>query len=496
MTMSEPHSNYKWRPLTDLSEADQAAASDELPVLAKTWREQRDDLDARQVEEFNERLQREWAIETGIIEHVYTLDRGTTQILIERGIDAAFIGHDNTNQAPELVAAIIGDQKAAVEWLFDVIRQRQLVSVSFIKQLHALMTRRQVWVHGLDQFGNSTKTKLRHGEYKAEPNNPKRPDGSVHEYSPPLQVASEMERLVSLHNKHVVEGVAPEVEATWLHHRFTQIHPFQDGNGRVARALASLELIRAGWFPLVVTRDDRVRYIDALEGADQGDLAPLVQLFVTIEKRAFRRALGLAEQVRQEAERLDQMIDAIGAMFSRRDEVARVELDKAKELAHRLWIFTDQRLEGVKDELEGRIGNGKVQRKVAVQRAQDDDSDRRHWHRYQVVQAASALDYFANIAEFHEWVRLNFITEAGRAELLVSFHGLGQDYRGVIGVSACFYRRQVADDSESQIVELEAVTDEVFQVTYNDEAAAVERRFKLWLEAALLQGLDQWRRGE
>ena len=33
---------------------------------------------------------------------------------------------------------------------------------------------------------------------------------------------------------------AREIEATWLHHRFTQIHPFQDGNGRVARALASL----------------------------------------------------------------------------------------------------------------------------------------------------------------------------------------------------------------------------------------------------------------
>jgi hypothetical protein len=43
--------------------------------------------------EFEKRLRREWAIETGIIEDVYTLDRGVTRILIEKGIDAALIPH-------------------------------------------------------------------------------------------------------------------------------------------------------------------------------------------------------------------------------------------------------------------------------------------------------------------------------------------------------------------------------------------------------------------
>ena len=43
----------------------------------------------------------------------------------------------------------------------------------------------------------------------------------------------------------------PEVEAAWLHHRFGQIHPFQDGNGRVARALATMIFLRAGFVPLV-----------------------------------------------------------------------------------------------------------------------------------------------------------------------------------------------------------------------------------------------------
>lgn len=84
--------------------------------------------------------------------------------------------------------------------------------------------------------------------------------------------------------------VPPEVEAAWLHQRFAQIHPFQDGNGRVARALASLVFLRAGWFPLVVHRDDRGEYIDCLEQADSGDLSALVNLLGRIQDRIYYNA--------------------------------------------------------------------------------------------------------------------------------------------------------------------------------------------------------------
>jgi Fic family protein len=70
-----------------------------------------------------------------------------------------------------------------------------------------------------------------------------------------------------------------------LHHAFTQIHPFEDGNGRVARALASLIFLKPSWFPVVVTRDDREKYIEALERADSGELRPLVALFVQSQRR-------------------------------------------------------------------------------------------------------------------------------------------------------------------------------------------------------------------
>ena len=53
--------------------------------------------------------------------------------------------------------------------------------------------------------------------------------------------------------------------------------PFEDGNGRVGRAISSLVLIEDGWLPLTVTRTDRLSYIDALRAADGGDLGSLVR---------------------------------------------------------------------------------------------------------------------------------------------------------------------------------------------------------------------------
>lgn len=494
--MDEAGVSHRWRPIEDLTADDEAAASDELPALVATWDEVRHGLADEQVELFNERLHREWAIETGIIEHIYTLDRGTTQLLIERGIDASLIAHDDSDQPPGYVAGIIQDQKAAVEWLFTVVKQERPLTTSFIKELHALMTGRQRYADGQDQFGRSVQLELRHGDYKRRPNNPTRTDGTLQEYCPPEQVTSEMDRLVSLHAEHLARGVAPDVEAAWLHHRFAQIHPFEDGNGRVARAIASLVLIRWRWFPLVVTRNDRSRYIDALEAADRGSLDQLVRLFATIEKRAFVRALSIAEQVQREAERVDQMLDAIGEMFGKRDEAIRSEFDQAKETAVLAWEHTRARFAQVASELEKRMAGSPVERRTFTDYGADDDPERRIWNRFQVVDTARRLDYFANMRDFHAWARLGLVTENGRSEILLSFHAVGSEFRGVVGASTSFYRRQEADEIEHQIIELQPVCEDLFQINYKEEPSSVMRRFRPWLEETLVEGLDQWRRGE
>jgi Fic family protein len=70
---------------------------------------------------------------------------------------------------------------------------------------------------------------------------------------------------------------APHVpaELAWLHARFEQVHPFLDGNGRTGRLLLNLLLVRLGYPPAIIRKADRVRYLAALEHADEGDCGPL-----------------------------------------------------------------------------------------------------------------------------------------------------------------------------------------------------------------------------
>ena len=100
----------------------------------------------------------------------------------------------------------------------------------------------------------------RGGFKTAAQQSPGGPDGEIHEYCPPEQVESELDNLVSLYEATQGEsgGHHQLLVAAWLHHRFTQIHPFQDGNGRVAPALLTWHLVKAGYLPVVVKRDDRV----------------------------------------------------------------------------------------------------------------------------------------------------------------------------------------------------------------------------------------------
>jgi Fic family protein len=483
-----------WRPIEDLPSDFPKLASPELRPLADVWREQKELLegsDALRI--FNERLQRKWAIETGIIERVYTLDRGVTQLLIEQGIDANLIPSDATDKDPQLVAQIISDQEAAVEGLFAFVRGERELSTSYIRELHAALMRSQNTTTALDQFGRLTEIEILRGEYKRAPNNPVRENGIAHEYCPPEQVTAEMDRLVAMHAEHEEQGIAPEVEAAWLHHRFTQIHPFQDGNGRVARALATLIFIKAGWFPLVVTRDDRLRYLDALEAADNGDLLLLIRLFASLEKRAFVGALSEAGRVLRQRH-VDQVIDAARDLFESRQAALREEWDQARDIARDLQLDAFGRMDRIAGRLRTEIGRYNDDYRFRAD-TEPFDGDRDHYFRWQIIQTAKELDYFANTSPgYRSWVRLILTTDTP-AEILLSFHGIGRDFRGVMAASMSFFRREETEEGEREIADLVVLTDEVFQINYREDLTDALDRFGEWFEEALVRGLEVWRAG-
>lgn len=474
-----------WHHINDYEIDPQQLADKELAALSSVWVEQRAKLgESLPIEEFTERLKREWAIETGLIEQLYTLDRGITELMIEQGVNAALIPHRST-QEPELAAAMIGDQKDAIESVFSFVNGSRDLSTSYIKELHSLFTRHQKSAEGRDQFGQSVVVPLIRGEYKRQPNNPTRPDGTLHAYCPPEHVAAEMDNLIALHSQH--DSVAPEVEAAWLHHRFAQIHPFQDGNGRIARALATLIFLKANWLPLVVRDADRAPYIDALEQADGGDLHSLIAFFSKLQRQQFVRALGIASDLETRT-RVDARIRAIGTRLANRRQELALEWEAAKANAMRLQEIAKVRLDEVCSMLEQALQDEALSFFVDQE---SDEGSRSHWFQNQIVSTAKKLDYYANTRHYRSWARL-VLKDGSQVQVLVSFHCIGFQFQGVLACSATWFRRVPTEDGGNETEGQSALSDDVFQINYKERLEDLESRFSDWLEAAIERGLALW----
>ncbi len=286
---------HHWHPIEDLPEEFVGYSPPGLEALTKLWPQRVEEARASgELDRFLTRLKRRWSIETGAVEGLYQLSRGVAETLIERGFIAALIPHGANGQLPEEIAMILEDHEYVLDGLFEFVAAKRDLTTSYIKQLHQAICRTQETAAGRDPFGNKTQIPLRKGTWKMRPNSPRRKDGLTHQYCPPEQVDIEIERLLRLHHEHMEKGVSPVVEAAWLHHRFVQIHPFQDGNGRVTRCLSTLVLLRARLLPMIVRVDEKEVYYDTLQAADGGDLRPLIQLIFEDQRRSVREISILA----------------------------------------------------------------------------------------------------------------------------------------------------------------------------------------------------------
>ena len=69
------------------------------------------------------------------------------------------------------------------------------------------------------------------------------------------------------------------IRSAVMHAWLTHIHPYIDGNGRISRAIGNLELIRAGYPPIIIKKKERDRYIEALAESDEGgDIRSFLEL--------------------------------------------------------------------------------------------------------------------------------------------------------------------------------------------------------------------------
>lgn len=154
----------------------------------------------------------------------------------------------------------------------------------------------------------------------------------------PLAIPGLMQALVAWINKpNKLDRLAFAVLA---HHKLTAIHPFLDGNGRVARLLLNLLMMKVGYPIVNIKRDDRPRYYEALSFADLGLYSPLLGL-------ALDRALdifGEMKRVKEETERMRLWADNLG---QKEAEVAQ----RREEREYRIWLSS---IETVRLEFQSR----------------------------------------------------------------------------------------------------------------------------------------------
>ena len=175
----------------------------------------------------------------------------------------------------EKVRSLIECQLDAYDYVLDLATKSVPVVEAWIRELHKKICLAQESFKALTPGGFQGQ-QLNHGEYKRLPNHVLKDDGVLHAYAPVQQTPIEVQRLCDNIRSQGFELTHPVIQAAYAHHAFTRIHPFQDGNGRVARALASTFLYRAASIPFLVLVEHRNEYIHVLELADEGNYQPLV----------------------------------------------------------------------------------------------------------------------------------------------------------------------------------------------------------------------------
>lgn len=222
-------------------------------------------LPAYTVASLREKLALDWTYHSNAIEG-NTLTLRETKVVLE-GIT---VGGKSLQEHFEAI-----NHRDAILYVEEIVARNEILTEWQIKNIHSLVLK------GLDN-GEA-------GRYRRE--NVVIAGAST---MPPsfLHLDDEMRALIAWHQHDA--GAHPVRRAAGLHARFVKIHPFVDGNGRTGRLLLNFELMKAGYPPAVIRREDRLAYFDALDIAcTSGDDDAITQLVAEAVERSLNLYLNL-----------------------------------------------------------------------------------------------------------------------------------------------------------------------------------------------------------
>ena len=191
-----------------------------------------------------------------------TLTYGQTEVLLLFG---KVIAEAEMHDLEEMKASNVGLKMMQIE--ADDIHKP--LTETFIRMLHHTLLREDYTVYRDLPDGIQTSYTIHAGCYKTRPNSVITRYGDRFEYASPEETPSLMHDLVAWYNE--VEGsgqYTPMQLAILFHYRYIRIHPFEDGNGRIARLMVNFILARHGLPMLVVRSAKKQDYLEALHKAD------------------------------------------------------------------------------------------------------------------------------------------------------------------------------------------------------------------------------------
>ena len=257
--------------------------------------ENRPDHSGEALQRAREIVKRAAALDTGAIEGLYQVDRGFTfTVALETAAWEAELAKRGEHVRPLFEA-----QMHAYDYVLDLATKAEEISEASIRKLHEVVCAAQDSYRVITEVGFQEQS-LPKGRYKVLPNHVTHTrEGLTHSYSPVDVTPIEMARLVSEMRTDAFLAAHPVIQAAYTHYGLVVVHPFADGNGRVARALASVFTYRAISMPIMILSEHKEAYLDGLEAADNGRFQEFVDFMLArsldtmgLVEESFRGALS------------------------------------------------------------------------------------------------------------------------------------------------------------------------------------------------------------
>ena len=191
-----------------------------------------------------------------------TLTYGQTEILLLFG---KIVGEAEVKDVQAMTASNVGLRMMTEEANMADIPLTQ----HFIRTLHKTLLREDYVVYRNLPGGQTTSYVIHAGQYKTRPNSVITRYGDRFEYASPEETPALMTDLINWYNRAEQSGKFTPIElAAIFHYRYIRIHPFEDGNGRIARMMVNYILTRHNYPMIVVRSRKKNEYLEALHKTD------------------------------------------------------------------------------------------------------------------------------------------------------------------------------------------------------------------------------------